>query len=293
MVQRGFVMSKKQKNKSVSMSKGNRIAVIIIGAFLAVGSLLPVAMTLFGQTGYITEINSSERFGGAVGSGALPNTYEWHISYTFKTKDGKYETGSITAVGDAVSSKSGLRVGSPVRYFTLIPAYNTPGEGLYDNNAYMFLLVTAVGVWMVTLGARKGKPSKTPAQRSREYQAAKTSPPSVRTKPPSRVKAAQPINNSGGNKMFCGKCGTQLGADAKFCNNCGASQQAPVTEPDWDSFEYSDTPLTANEENRLAELATEEEWLEEFELNLDENVTNAAYCRRTLAIVEWRRSNGR
>jgi len=215
------------KKKSTGMSKGNRIAFIIIGAFLAVGSLLPVATTVFGQTGYITEINSSERFGGAVGDGALPNTYEWHVSYTFKTKDGKLETGSITAVGDAVSSKSGLRVGSPVRYFTLIPAYNTPGESLYDNNAYMFLLVTAVGVWMVTLGARKGKPSKTPAQRSREYQstqAAKLNPPPVGAKQSSRVKAAQPIRIDGGNKMFCENCGAQLNDTAQFCKNCGASQ---------------------------------------------------------------------
>ena len=96
--------------------------------------------------------------------------------------------------------------------------------------------------------------------------------------------------------MFCENCGTQLNDTARFCNNCGASQQAtqqaPAFEPDWDSFEYSDTPFTTNEENRLADLATEEEWLEEFEWNLDENATNAAFCRRVLAIVEWRRVNG-
>ena len=88
--------------------------------------------------------------------------------------------------------------------------------------------------------------------------------------------------------MYCSNCSMEIEEDSRFCSGCGAR-----VEPDWDTFVYdSDTPFTSDEERRLVELATDEEWLDEFELDLDEHVSDAAYCRRTLAIVEWRRTNG-
>ena len=237
----GKAMSKKKKS-------GSKITPIIIGAILVIGSLMPVSASLFGQTGYITEITSSKRFGGELGDGALPNTYEWHIGYRFKTKSGEYETGSVTVKGDAISSKSGLRVGSPVHYLAFAPQFNTPGEGMFDGSTIMYVLLIGVGVFMITLGIRKEKPSKTPAQRSREYRAAKAVMPET-------------------------------------------GQQAPQTEPDWDSFEYDDkTPITEAEADELYRLATEEEVEDEFDLinSVDEG---AAYCRKVLAIVRWRRAN--
>ena len=159
-------MSKKQKRKNK-----DRIALIITGAILVIGSMIPVSASLFGQTGYITEITSSNRFGGALGDGALPNTYEWHIGYTFKTKNGEYKTGSVTVKGDAVSSKSGLRVGSPIRYFAFAPQFNTPGKGRFDSSTIIYVLMIGLGVFLIMLGVRKKKPLKTPATKSRNITA--------------------------------------------------------------------------------------------------------------------------
>ena len=160
-------MSKKKKKKESS-----KMAPITIGAIIVLCSMIPVSASLFGQTGYITEIHS-ERFGGRQNVQGQPNSYKWDVGYTFKMKNGEYETGSVTVRGDAVSSNSGLRVGSPVRYLVFYPGFNTPGEGGLDGNTVMWIAMIGFGVFMISLGARKDKPSKTPAQRSREYRAAK------------------------------------------------------------------------------------------------------------------------
>jgi len=145
--------------------KLDRTAPIIIGAIIALCSLLPVSASLFGETGHITEITSSKRFGGELGDGNLPNTYEWHESYTFTTKNGEYQTGSITVKGDAISSKSGLRAGSPVRYLAFAPTINTPGKGMFDGSTLLYLLMIGFGVFMIRLGFRKAPPKKTPGKK--------------------------------------------------------------------------------------------------------------------------------
>ena len=151
--------------------------------------MIPAASSLFGQTGYITEITSSERIGGAKGDGALPNTYDWHVVYVFKTNTGALQTGSMTATGDAVSAKSGLRPGSPVRYLAFAPRFNAPGSGGFDGNTLMYVGFIGLGVLLIVFGAKKEKPPKTPAQRSREYQAAKA--PSPR-RPQQQFQLAEP-----------------------------------------------------------------------------------------------------
>ena len=283
-------MAKKQKAGS-----GSRIALIIIGLIIAIGSMIPVSASLFGQTGYITEITSSKRFGGALGDGELPNTYEWHIGYKFKTENGEYETGSVTVKGNAVSSKSGLRAGSPVRYLAFAPGYNTPGEGGFDVSTIMYLLCIVFGVFMVALGARKGKTSKTPSQRSREYLSIKAANENkstpVKTKPSRRAIKTSPVLSREGEKMFCENCGTELNAGAKFCSGCGSNQQSPRPEPDWDSFEYDDkSPITEAEAEELYRLATEEEVEDEFDL-INSGDEGPAYYRKVLAIVRWRRAD--
>ena len=251
-------VSKKQTKKT-----GSRIAPIVTGAILVLCCMIPVSSNLFGQTGYITEITRVERIGGRLDVPGQPNAYKWHVGYKFKMKNGELETGSVTVQGDAISSKSGLRAGSSIRYLAFYPRFNTPGEGGFDGNTIMYALLILFGVWMITLGVRKEKPPKTPVQRSREYRAAKTTKenqsPSIRKKPAGRVKAAQ----------------------------------APQPEPDWDSFEYDDeTPITDAEADELYRLATEEEVEEEFDL-INATDEGAAFYRKVLAIVRWRRANGR
>jgi len=275
---------------------GRKIAPIIIGVVIVLCSLIPVSESLFGLTGYITEIHSSERIGGEQGDGNLPNTYQWSVGYTFKTKSGEYMTGSMTTQGDAISSKSGLRAGSPVRYLAFAPKFNTPGEGMFDGSTIMYVLLAAFGVFMITLGVRKEKPSKTPAQRSGEYRAARAArenqSPAVQTKPACRVNVAQPVYSSGDDKMSCENCGTQLDTGAKFCKSCGASRQAPAIEPEWDSFAYDGkTALTQAEVDELYGIATEEEIEEEFDL-INSGDEGSAYYRKVLDIVRWRRANG-
>ena len=161
-----MVGKKRKKNGA-----GRKIVPIIIGTILVIGSMIPVSASLFGQTGYITEIRSSERVGGELGDGNLPNTYNWSVSFVFKMENGGYATGSVTTKGGAISSKSGLRVGSPVRYLAFAPKVNTPGEGVFDVSTILYVLLAAFGGFLITLGVwkEKPKPSKTPAQRSREY----------------------------------------------------------------------------------------------------------------------------
>ena len=99
--------------------------------------------------------------------------------------------------------------------------------------------------------------------------------------------------------MFCENCGTQLDDTARFCNNCGASQQpaqspqqAPASEPDWDSFEYDDrTPITKAEMDELAAIATDEEYEDEFDL-INADSEGPEHFRKVLAILRWRRANG-
>ena len=137
---------------------GSRIAPIILGAILVLCSMIPVSANLFGQTGHITEITRVERFGGRLDVPGRPNTYKWHVGYKFKMKNGELETGSVEVKGDAISSKSGLRAGSPIRYLAFYPGFNTPGEGEFDGSTMMYALVILFGVFMITLGARKEKP---------------------------------------------------------------------------------------------------------------------------------------
>ncbi|MCL1875374.1 MAG: zinc ribbon domain-containing protein [Synergistaceae bacterium] len=286
-------MAKKQK-----VGIGSRIAPIIIGAILVIGSMIPVSASLFGQTGYITEITSSKRSGGALRDGSMPNTYEWHVGYKFKTKNGEYETGSVTVKGDAISSKSRLRAGSPVRYLAFAPGFNVPGEGGFDVSTIMYVFCIAFGVFMIALGARKSKPPKTPSQRSREYRSAKAAKEikstHVKTKASGRASKTAPVHR-GGEKMFCENCGAELSSGAKFCSGCGESQQASQQvrqpTPDWDSFEYDDkTPITEAEAEELYRLATEEEIEDEFDL-INSGDEGPAYYRKVLAIVRWRRDN--
>ena len=161
-------MSKKKKN-----TNGRKIAPIIIGAVVILCCMIPVSASLFGQTGYITEITRTERVGGRQDVAGQPNSYKWTVAYKFKMKNGDIETGSIQVRGDAVSNKSGLKVGSPIRYLAFYPGFNTPGEGGIDGSTAMFILCIGFGAWMIWMGAKKPKPTKTPAQRSREYRAAK------------------------------------------------------------------------------------------------------------------------
>ena len=311
-------MGKKKKKKK---KKSSRVAPVIIGAILVICCMLPVSANLFGRTGYVTEITNIERIGGRLDEPGLPNAYKWTVGYKFRMENGKIDTGSVTVTGDAVSSKSGIHVGSPIRYLAFYPGYNTPGEGKFDLSTIMFLLTAAFGVFMISLGVRKPKPSKTPAQRSREYRAAKAAqenPPPAGAKPSaSHVKPMppktmpqtiakkqqpmkeQPENYQDTNRLFCENCGVQLNAGAMFCRNCGASQQpaqapqqAQVIEPNWDLFWYdNETPVTEAEADELYSIATEEEIHEEFDLinAIDEG---PAYCRKVLAIVRWRRANG-
>jgi hypothetical protein len=292
-------MSKTKKKGKAA----DRIAPVVIGIIIVLCSMIPVSSALFGQTGYITEITRTERIGGREDINGQPNAYKWTVAYKFKMKNGEIETGSVTVHGDAISSKSGLRAGSPVRYLAFYPGFNTPGEGGLDGTTVIWIVTIAFGVFMISLGVRKPKPAKTPAQRSREYKAAKAAKenlPPVQAKPPaSRVKSAMPINHSGGNKMVCENCGTQLNDTAKFCNNCGASQQsaqplqqAPASEPDWDSLEYDDrTPITKAEMDELAAIATDEEYEDEFDL-INADSEGPEHFRKILAILRWRRANG-
>jgi len=280
---------------------GKKTVPIVIGAIIIVCCMIPISSSLFGQTGYITEITRSERVGGRLDEPGRPNTYWWSVDYTFKMQNGKYETGSVQVKGDAVSSKSGLSTGSSVRYIVFAPSINSPGKGGMDGSTVMYVFCVGFGAWMIYLGVRKEKPAKTPAQRSREYQAAKVGmenlTPIVKTKPANRNKSATPVSVSVGRKMFCKNCGIELNNAAKFCNNCGetqqSSQQTSVSEPDWDSFEYDDrTALTQAEADELAATATEEEYLDEFDL-INATDEGPEYYRKVLAIVRWRRANER
>ena len=238
-------MSKKKKKSKVA----DRIAPIVIGIILVICCMIPVSANLFGQTGYITEITSTERIGGREDINGQPNAYKWIVAYKFKMENGEIETGSVTVHGDAISSKSELRVGSPIRYLAFYPGYNTPGEGKLDGSTVMFLLTTGFGVFMITLGVRKPKPKKTPAQRSREYQAAKP----------------KTINQP----------------------------QTAAIEPDWDSFVYDDeTPITKAEMDEITAIATDEEYENEFDL-INADTEGAEHFRKILAILRWRRANGR
>jgi hypothetical protein len=267
-------MTKQKKKKGQS-----RIPLIVIGAFLTLGGLAFIAPGLFGSTGYVTEIYRSERVGGSQNINGNPNAYYWQVSYKFKTANGEIETGSVQVVGDAISSKSGIRAGSPVRYIAFKPEWNRPGSVGIDWSGVAYLVF---GVPILILGVKKPKPKKTPAQKSREYRAAKEKPCiPVPGKPAGSRELRQAIYQSGGEKMFCENCGTQINADAEFCRACGTSvdaraKQAPAAEPDWDSFEYDDTPLTTEEYNQLDELLTEDEWEEEFELTYEEHAMDAA-----------------
>ena len=248
------------KNKKKKKKLADRIAPVIIGIILVVCSMIPVSSSLFGQTGYITEIIRTERVGGREDINGQPNAYKWTVAYKFKMENGEIETGSVTVHGDAISPKSGLRVGSPIRYLAFYPGFNTPGEGGLDGSTVIWIVTAAFGVFMITLGVRKEKPSKTPSQRSREYHAAKASrenqPPAVQT-------------------------------------NTTNQQGFLSAEPDWDSFEYDDkTALIKTEVDELYSIATEEEIKEEFDL-INSGDEGPAYYRKVLAIVKWRRANGR
>ena len=155
------------KRKRKANKLADRIAPIIIGVVIVLCSLIPVSEGLFGRTGYITEIRSSERFGGRRDEPGQPNTYEWHIGYTFKTESGELETGSVTVKGDAISAKSGLRVGSHIRYLAFAPRFNRPGEGKFDGASLFYLFLTAFGVFMIILGVRKEIPGKKSAKHRR------------------------------------------------------------------------------------------------------------------------------
>jgi len=76
----------KEKKKRDENGKGNRIAVIIIGAILVLGLLLPVASNLFGRTGYITEITRFERIGGKLDEPGYSNAYWWSVGYNSRRK---------------------------------------------------------------------------------------------------------------------------------------------------------------------------------------------------------------
>jgi len=140
--------------------KKNRvqIAPVIIGAIMALCCMIPVTENLFGKTGYVTEIRYAQRQGGALADGSRPNTYEWTVGYTFKTQSGEYVTGSVTVNGDAISSKSKLKAGDPVRYLAFAPNFNTPGNGMLDGGVFWYLLPAGFGVFMIVLGIRSGKP---------------------------------------------------------------------------------------------------------------------------------------
>ena len=81
-------MKKKKKKKK------NRISPIIIGVVMIICCMIPVSVSLFGQTGRITEITGSERIGGRLDEPGRPNAYWWTVSYKFETKSGAIETGS-------------------------------------------------------------------------------------------------------------------------------------------------------------------------------------------------------
>jgi len=204
----------------------DRIGAIIVGAILVIGSLIPVSVNLFGRTGHVTEITHVERVGGRLDEPGRPNAYWWTVGYKFKMANGEFETGSIQVKGDAISSKSGLRIGSPVRYLVFIPAYNTPGEGTLGGSTIMFPLTAAFGVWMITLGVRKGKPPKTPAQRSREYREAKA----AREAPESSARTDATVQSTPPpHAALCESCGARLGTGAGFCSGCGAPVERPMT----------------------------------------------------------------
>jgi hypothetical protein len=133
----------------------SKALLIILGAILTLFPLLPVSINLFGSTGYVTEITRTERI-RRDDDGRL-DAYLWEVGYKFRMKDGEITTGSVQVKGAAYSPKSGLRVGSPIRYFALRPGFNTPGEGKLDTTTFMFLFVTAVGVFLIRQGVRKPK----------------------------------------------------------------------------------------------------------------------------------------
>ena len=145
---------KKQKGSIIEQ----RVAPIILGALLVFVSLIIISATLFGQTGYVTEITRNERVGGRYEMGSNPNVYDWYVSYKFKTENGEIETGSVRVRGNDYSSKSGLRPGSPIRYLPFYPGYNTPGDGKFNVSTFLWLLTAAIGAWLISLGAKKGKP---------------------------------------------------------------------------------------------------------------------------------------
>jgi hypothetical protein len=143
-------MGKNKKKKGQSI-----IPLIIIGAFLVLGGLVFIAPGLFGRTGYVTEVYRSERIGGSQNINGNPNAYYWQVSYKFKTANGEITTGSVQVVGDAISSKSGIRTGSPVRYFAFKPGWNSPGSEGFNGAGVAYL---AAGIFILTLGVRKPKP---------------------------------------------------------------------------------------------------------------------------------------
>ena len=249
-------MGKKKKKKKGS----SRVTPIIIGVIIVLCGLIPVSSSLFGRTGYITEITQNERVGGRLDEPGRPNAYKWSVAYKFRMENGKIETGSVQVNGDAVSSKTGLRAGSPVRYLAFYPGFNTPGEGGLDGSTVIWIALVIFGVFVIMLGAKKPKPAKTPAKRSREYKAAKEAREAKESAPRAQAKPVVGV------------------------------MVAP--EPDWDSFEYDDeTPITEAEADELYRLATEEEVEDEFDL-INSTDEGPAYCRKVLAIIRWRRANG-
>ena len=98
-----------------------------------------------------------------------------------------------------------------------------------------------------------------------------------------------------GIKMYCEKCGAKTGDDARFYGQCGTPTGTPAVpvEPDWDSLQYDDeTPVTEAEADELYGIATEEEIEDEFDLP-NSGDEGSGYYRRVLAIVRWRRANGK
>ncbi len=52
--------------------------------------------------------------------------------------------------------------------------------------------------------------------------------------------------------MFCGRCGSQLGAEARFCSSCGApALAAAAAAAGWQGAGYAGVPLTRPRGSRM------------------------------------------